>query len=517
MSDPTLELEKEIFKFACSFVKQAHVLAIDGVTSPEAQAAVKKAMVSAEALAANREYLPGEDDYGWLAINVSVDGAYRITESQLREIRNISRNLQITGDVLDNAITNRVNFVVGDGLTYSMLLSTFGTDPAAIIAAAKASSEDEIIGKALANWKLFCDNNKFDMRLQDWENRANRDGEALLRLFDTKECPTIRFVYPEYLQGENNESEYGISYEGQDIETPSKYHIRYPKADSTVPVSAKYIIHDKRNVDMETPRGLATAYPVFANVRRISKLSVNVSVLAAIQSAIALVRKHENATGAQVARFANRGAIGTTSAVTGQSVRKKFIEAGTIVDAPKGTSYDFPAHSVATKNFLDVIDKELARVAARFVQPVSWLLSTEDPEPLNPGSPTVANLKRAQKHLYTHVEDVFWRVQELMGLGDIKTIKAKYTLFIKGPRIPVAKAVDQARIDEINLASGATSPQEIAAANGLEYSVNRVATMRHRMTAMDGEAMPGDQGKTNVGASDGAKTKADAGGGNQKV
>ena len=181
-----------------------------------------------------------------------------------------------------------------------------------------------------------------------------------------------------------------------------------------------------------------------------------------------------------------------------------------------------PAHAINTLNFIQVIDKELAHVAAGFLVPVDWLLTTEAPEPMNPGSPAYQSILTERDELFAHITELFWKVQDLMGL-DSNKLRAKYDLCIEGPDIPVAKAIDQARIDETYQRVGATSPQEIATRKGWNYVVNRIETIRHRATAQPGEQMPGDAGATSTGGGEGVK-KADGGlkennapGGNNKV
>lgn len=268
---------------------------------------------------------------------------------------------------------------------------------------------------------------------------------------------------------------------------------------------------------------MPTGYPVFSNVRRIEKLLVNVSVLAQIQSAIALIRKHENSTGAQVSKFLDKTTTGrAVDPVSGELYRQKNLRAGTVLDAPKGTTYDMPAHGIDTMNFIQVIDKELSHVAAGFLVPVDWLLGIEKPEPINPGSPTYQSILTERSDLYGHVTELFWKVQSMMGL-DANKLRSKYDLCIEGPDIPVAKAIDQARIDETYQRVGATSPQEIATRKGWNYIVNRIETIRHRATQQPGEQMPGDAGATNTGGGTGQTTangelkQNNAPGGNTKV
>jgi hypothetical protein len=469
-----------------------------------------------------RPVLPGEEDEGFLPFTMNYNGAYYTSIQELEKIRDVSRLLSASNEIYKNCLKHYCNYVVGEALSYQLIPTDIQANPANLLKYASSSEQDKDIVKLLTNWKMFCEKNNMDARCQDWVKRVHRDGEVLLRIFDKPDIPIVRFVYPDFLEG-NTDAEFGISYEPGDNETAISYRVRYPSESSASSIKASEIIHDKRNVDFESARGLPTCYAVISNLRRLDKLLVNVSVLAQIQSAIALIRKHENSSQAQVNRFLDKKT--TKSApdlITGNSYRKQTMRAGTILDAPKGTSYDFPAHSVDVKNFVAVIDKELAHVAAAFVQPVSWLLCEEAPEPINPGSPTIANILSERLLLYTHLETLFWKVQEMMGVKKINKLRERLKLVIEGPDIPVAKAVDQARIDEIYIRNGATCPQEVAARKGWNYYSNRVNTIRHRLTKMPGEQMPGDAGNTDT-SGDGV-TKTDGGvkslgstGGNTKV
>lgn len=470
---------------------------------------------------AERPFIPGEEDENFLSFTMNYNGAFYSNIEELTKIRNVSRLLSASNEIAKNCLNHYVNYIIGEGLTYQLIPTDITSDPAKLLEYASDKKADSDIVKLLANWKLFCDKNSLDLRCQDWVRRAHRDGEVFVRIFEKPDVPVIRFIYPDFLEGDSN-AEFGIQYEPSDNEAAVSYRVRYPTEVRATNIKASEIIHDKRNVDFESPRGLPTCYSVISNLRRLDKLLVNVSVLAQIQSAIALIRKHENGTQANVNKFLDRKTTPARDIATGKSYRKQTMRAGTILDAPKGQSYDFPAHSVNSSNFINVIDKEISQVAAAYVLPSSWLLCAEEPEPINPGSPTIANILSERLILYTHLENLFWKVQEMMGVKKINKLRERYKLVIEGPDIPVAKAIDQARIDEIYIRNGATCPQEVATRKGWNYYSNRVGTIRHRLTKMPGEQMPGDAGNTNT-SPDGV-TKADGGlqtpsapGGNTKV
>ena len=62
-------------------------------------------------------------------------------------------------------------------------------------------------------------------------------------------------------------------------------------------VDAAEIQHRKANVDANVKRGLPLFFPVRKNLRRAEKLLRNMSVVAEIQSAIAVIRKHHRSHG----------------------------------------------------------------------------------------------------------------------------------------------------------------------------------------------------------------------------
>ena len=86
----------------------------------------------------------------------------------------------------------------------------------------------------------------------------------------------------------------------------------------------------------------ATAAKVMA--RRAEKLLRNMSVVAEIQSAIALIRKHRNSNKTAVQQFIGQQADATvTQPATGNTSHFTRYAPGTILDAPGGIEYDFPA------------------------------------------------------------------------------------------------------------------------------------------------------------------------------
>jgi hypothetical protein len=460
-----------------------------------------------EATLSKRQEISGENFDGWLPLTYGVTAFYDFTLQELKNIRDVSRNLSLSNEIYKNCLYHYRNNIIGSGLSIDIYSEDLDEDPAKL-----ATAKDSTVATMKENWKLFCMRNNMHTRTVDWLNRYKRDGEAFVRLFRTGDVPTIRFVDPVLITSDKTDSPYGIQFDKNDAETVKKYYVLNQATNTYKAVPPEDMIHTKDVVDIDAPRGFMQGYSIFTNLRRVEKLLVNISVLAQIQSAIALIRKHKGAKAAKVQSFLDKTSTGSRTNTAGSTVRTRQFDPGTIIDSPDGTEYDFPAHNIKVDGLVSVADKDLGMIAANFVLPVEWLLSKEAPEPLPPSSPVIANFRSEQAKFYEAYIELFWRVQEAMGV-DRETNEIKYNVRVTGPRLAIAKAIDEARSDEIYMRLGSTSPQEVAAKNGNNWTVSRANMIRHRNTAQPGEQMPGDAGNTNTGGGDGT-SKA---GGGQKT
>lgn len=463
-----------------------------------------------EAIASEKFIDPDEQFAGWLPLTMGDKKVFDFAEIELKAIRDLARVLSVSDEVCVNVIKHYQNHIIGDGITINIMPIDLGSDPAKIADAL----DDSKIKKMKDNWTAFCKANNFDNRLRDWVKRVHRDGEAFLRIFKNGaeyagiKVPAVRFIDPFFIKDAQG-APMGIIID-KDAETVKAYHYKTDDQDKTI--KAEEIIHDKRNVDIDTLRGFSSFWSIFTNVRRLSKNMVNVSVLTSILSAIALVRKHTGATQSKIDAFLAKNSDGRsrTNSVSGKNQYAQQFNAGSVLDAPTNVEYDFPAHTVQSENYIKVIDKELAMVALAFVLPVEWLKSEEPKTELSHGSPVIKNFQAEQQILFAHVEDLFWRVQDLMGVDS--KVRLKYKVEFFGPTLAVGSALDQARVNEIEERSGALSPQTWCAMKGRSWALERANTIKHRLTAQPGEVMPGDSGNTNI---DGTQAAAGQGGDGQ--
>ena len=190
--------------------------------------------------------------------------------------------------------------------------------------------------------------NHWHQRQQEIVRRTDRDGECFLRLFLAADGTTrVRFVEPDQVATPSDRlsdpsARFGIQTDPEDVETVLGYWVDGRRVD------AAEIQHRKANVDANVKRGLPLFFPVRKNLRRAEKLLRNMSVVAEIQSAIAVIRKHGAATAA--GRAAIRGRPGRLERHQRPSGRTSHFQRVTprarSSTRMAGTDYEFPAAGI---------------------------------------------------------------------------------------------------------------------------------------------------------------------------
>jgi hypothetical protein len=383
------------------------------------------------------------------------------TEQDLGEIRNQVRHLVNTNEFAINGIENRVSYLVGTGHVYRACVRK-GVDAPAELEAEVQAVIDE-----------FLSVNRWQARQQEIVRRMDRDGEVFLRLFTDYEGITrVRFVEPDQVATPRElanvaEASFGIHTEKHDVESVLGYYV------DGEPVEAAEIQHRKANVDANVKRGLPLYYPVRKNLRRIEKLLRNMSVVAEIQSAIALIRKHRHASRSGVEQFVVDQS--TTSTVGGRTRYLSQYAPGTILDAPSGTEYDFPAQGIDASNFVAVLQAELRAVASRLVMPE--FMFTSDASNANYAStlvaegPAVKMFERLQGTLKNDDREVLWRViANAVEAGRLPLEVHRWVdIQITPPSLEVRNSLQQAQVEKIAYEKGILSPQTWSLKLGLDY------------------------------------------------
>lgn len=410
-----------------------------------------------------------DDGVWWNA--VSTAGHSGLTPSvpftnaeQLAEIRQQNRRLAATNAFAINGIENRISYLVGVGHHYRASVCK-GADASAHLESDVQRVLDE-----------FVYENAWQARQQEIVRRMDRDGEVFLRYsVDTQGITRIRFVEPDQVQTPKElanfpAASFGIQTEPEDVESVLGYCV------DGQPVDASTIQHRKANVDRNVKRGLPLYYPVRKNLLRIEKLLRNMSVVAEIQSAIALIRKHRGASRNGVEQFvAGQSDATAFETSSGRTRRLSQYSPGTILDAPDGLDYDFPASGIDSSSFVTVLQAELRAVASRLVMPE--FMFTSDASNSNYAStlvaegPAIKMFERVQANLKNDDARVMWRVVDnAVAQGRLPhDTRQLVDLQITPPSLRVRDQVRDCQVEQIAYEKGLISPQTWSLRLGLDY------------------------------------------------
>ena len=383
------------------------------------------------------------------------------TEQTLTEIREQSRTLARTNEFAINAIENRINYVVGNGHKYHAI--------------AKNEHYNTLADQVQAIMQEFIIENKWFRRQQEIMRRRDRDGEAFLRFFVGNEGETIiRFVEPDQISTPREFEQmpccrFGIRSTPGDIETVEGYWV-----DGEY-VSVCEIQHRKTNVDCNVKRGISLFYPVRKNLKRVEKLLRNMSTVAEIQSAIALIRKHASPHGEAIRRYMQKQSDATNANPgTGQSRSMQWFSPGTIIDAYQGVDYQFPIAAIDASRYVTVLQAELRAIASRLVMP-EFMLSS-DASNANYAStmvaegPAVRMFERLQHEMVLDDLCVFRRVINNAIAAGRLPLESQTMVDVQAvpPLLAVRDRLDEAKADEILLKNNVMSRQTMAMRYGLD-------------------------------------------------
>jgi hypothetical protein len=334
--------------------------------------------------------------------------------------------------------------------------------------------------------------NRWQLRQQEIVRRVDRDGEAFLRFFVDHEGVTrVRFIEPDQVTTPNARANdpsasFGIQTDPRDVENIFGYYVDGEFVD------AGEVQHRRANVDFNVKRGLPLYTPVRKNLRRAEKLLRNMSVVAEIQSAIALIRKHRGASRNGIEQFVADQADATTTNGSGRARHYTQYGPGTILDAPAGLEYDFPTKGLDAASFVAILQAELRSIAARLVMPE--FMFTSDASNSNYASTLVAEgpaMKMFERLQATQIEQdraVMWRVVEnAIVAGRLPAeVREACEIQIIPPSLLVRDQLRQAQVDRIAFESGVLSRQTWSQHLGLDYD------QEQKNLGVDGESGDGN-------------------------
>jgi hypothetical protein len=411
-----------------------------------------------------------DPDGGWWPQVASVSGrATRsgegpFSEQALREVREQCRRLAATNEFAINGHENRISYIVGAGHSYRAAVCK-GMDAPADVPLAVQKVLDE-----------FLSENRWQARQQEIVRRVDRDGEAFLRFFvDDAGLTRVRFIEPDQIAAPaalaaDPSASFGIQTDAHDVESVLGYYVDGEFVDWSE------VQHRRANVDFNVKRGLPLYTPVRKNLRRAEKLLRNMSIVAEIQSAIALIRKHRGASRSGIEQFvASEADVTSTSSLSGRTRHYSQYGPGTILDAPAGLDYDFPARGLDASSFVKVLQAELRAIASRLVMPE--FMFTSDASNANFAStmvaegPAIRMFERLQASTIEQDRAVMWRVVDnAVAAGRLPAdVRECVHIQIIPPSLHVRDQLQQAQIDRIASNHGVLSPQTWSQHLGLDY------------------------------------------------
>ena len=396
-------------------------------------------------------------------------------ENQLADIRNQCRALAISNEFAINGHENRISFIVGCGHSYQAAPKK------------EAAASETLVRSVQAVLDDFVRANQWHKRQQEIVRRKDRDGECFLRLFAGPDGVRVRFVEPGQVatpieRANDPAAALGVETDPADVETVHGYWI-----DGRL-VEAREVQHRKANVDANVRRGLPLYYPVRKNLRRAEKLLRNMSTVAEIQSAIALIRKHQRATASALDQFVRDQADLSVAPPNGGATHFRRYAPGTVLDALAGTEYEFPAAGIDAARYVAVLQAELRAIASRLVMPEFML--TSDASNANYSStmvaegPAVRMFERLQRDM---IEEDLELLQRALGHAvDAGRLASEALSRVEVRAIPPTLAVRDrlrdAQADQILVRSGAMSVQTMALRHGLDAEQERCQIAKSHAT-----------------------------------
>jgi capsid protein len=158
---------------------------------------------------------------------------------------------------------------------------------------------------------------------------------------------------------------------------------------------------------------------------------------------------------------------------------------GTILDAPSGLEYDFPAAGVDAANFVTVLQAELRAIASRLVMPEFML--TSDASNANYSSTMVAEgpamrmFARLQAEQVCDDVHVMWRVVDAAIAAGRLPPEARTLIEIQAapPSLVMRDQLQEAQRHRIENTAGILSPQTWSQQSGLDYDQEQANFAAH--------------------------------------
>lgn len=307
--------------------------------------------------------------------------ARRMTMRDLQHAREIGRLLADENEYVIGSMQNRVAYTVGEGLVWRLVPKD------------RMAEDRKLTHEGNDFLEAFREAQDMDLVEQEHVIRQDRDGNSFIRCFGNADGPgpNVRFMDPveicapaELPQDLPLRAQHalsmGVDVEPYDVRTVKGYYVwgelggvaEYVPAwhgNEFEGLGIRHVHHAKINCDLMDPHGWPTYWPIRKNMSRSEKLLRNMSYVAALQAAIALIRKHSSGTEAEVeALLRQHSDLSVTNNLTGKTTEFREFGPGLMIDA-MGFDYEAPVSSVNAGNNMQVLDADLRGSAAAVQQP----------------------------------------------------------------------------------------------------------------------------------------------------
>lgn len=393
-------------------------------------------------------------------------------------------------------------YVLGKGFGYKLILDQ---DEDEVDNKVKLTSPQK---KVRRFHKKFLD--KVTWITYEWEivTRALRDGEVFIRVYSSPVgdiCPRIRIIEPEYVvnpksQGPSEIWNFGVQTDPEDSSLVLNYCINYGGDSNDEIVPADEILHLKRNVDKNTPRGISDFDPVSDIFENSSNLLRNTTIGEAVRQAIPYVREYAQASKEDIQRIRNEDSdFSLNVPKPNGDTREIFFkrsEPGTVEDIPEGMKYNPPPGGNAAGG--EAVQKLSLQSAAVRWQAPSWLLSSDTGSvnfaaSMVGESPWVKSLEQEQIFFGLYFRSIQWKVMEMAeSEGTIdEGVLEDFDLEVSYPDVQVRDDLKKSIVDETLHNMKVKTRREIAKGYDLDIDKQRI------IAAEDGDWQdPPEQGSS---------------------
>lgn len=413
----------------------------------------------------DRERFTGDNGELWIPIGADAhrNSAHQWTEETYTNARAISRQLCQENCFAINGLENRKNYIIGTGHQY-LVGPRRGHHPT-----------DDILRQTDEFLHDFRAANNWHTRQLETQERIDRDGVALLRLFTENGETQLRYLEPDELvtpDGNNPAIRCGILFDAQDAETPRFYLTESEQ------IPAAEIQRRNGNVDLTAPLGIPLYHPVRRNLKRAAIILRNMATVVEIQAAIAFIRKHKGTSIADLSAARAAAAAATVTDNSGSNSRTHYLQQyppGSIIDATAGVEYEFPAKDINMDGGVNVLKAELRAIAARLVMPEFMFTSDASnaayASTMISEGPIAKMFERLQESTI-HNDLTIQRevILRAVDAGILPTECATQTrITAKAPTVQARDFLKQAHANHIAHAAGILSPQTWSQQLGLDY------------------------------------------------